>query len=597
MVGGLVAFLLIRLCAWASAEQTPLFLTRNPVLSPRVDAFISDVLTEWNTPGGVSVAVVKKNSDGTWTLETKGYGNASMDGQQMTEDSLFFIASNSKLFNIIAAGLLISNESLSRRISWDTKIASVVPEWELKDPIASSQSTITDLMSHRTGLPRHDLMYGRTDNITSILNRLKHLEPSAEFRDIYQYNNNMYMLLSYLPEILLPDKPPFARYVKEHIFEPLGLTSTTYSVNVARASGNLAQGMARDRVNKTENLFGMGIPRAMRHPNWFLAGGEDGNYKSGAGGVISSAKDAATWLQALLEDGRNPVTNNSVIPPEVIQKVATGKTVQAGFALYPELSPVVYGGAQFRYTYRGHEIVEHGGSTTGFMTQISRFPSDKLGIAVFSNDDNYGGILHEIIKWYLVDTALGLPPINWNTRMKSEVTRQYRALARDSRPRPFNPRPPSISFEALSGQYENPGYGTVDFCFIFKNKSASDVPSPCDDSWTTLPSAIDTSVPTLLAKWDKAWSTHIMLTHFDGNLFNVSTLESRHTINDTQPFWSAEVHEGNIVTAEFSFDQEENWRAISGFGLTGGIWGASAEAGTRKGGTAQDRAEVWFHKV
>lgn len=181
-------------------------------------------------------------------------------------------------------------------------------------------------MSHRTGLPRHDLMYGRTDNVTSIvgcksdllgrrtekvhqLNRLKHLEPSAEFRDIYQYNNNMYMLLSYLPEILLPHKPPFARYVKEHIFEPLGLTSTTYSVDVAQASGNLAQGMARDGVNKTENLFGMGTPRAMRHPNWFLAGGEDGNCKvycaalseivthaypdkSGAGGVISSAKDA-----------------------------------------------------------------------------------------------------------------------------------------------------------------------------------------------------------------------------------------------------------------------------------------------------------------
>lgn len=199
--------------------------------------------------------------------------------------------------------------------------------------------------------------------------------------------------------------------------------------------------------------------------------------------------------------------------------------------------------------------------------------------------------------------------------MKSEVTRQYWALARDSHPRPSNPRPPSVSFEALSGPYENPGYGTVDFCFSFKNKSTSDIPSPCDDSWTTLPGAIDPSVPTLLAKWDKAWSTHIMLTHFDENLFNVSTLESRvricqllflciipypilqHTINYTQPFWTAEVHEGTIVTAEFSFHQEESQRSISGFGLTGGIWGAGAEAGTRKGGTAQDRAEVWFYKV
>ncbi|KAK0458256.1 beta-lactamase/transpeptidase-like protein [Desarmillaria tabescens] len=592
MVGGLVTFLLLYLCALASTQQNPLFLTRNPVLSPRVDAFISDILAEWNTPGGVSVAVVKKDSDGTWTVETKGYGNASVDGRQMTEDSLFYIASNSKLFNIIATGLLIANESLPHRISWDTKIASVVPEWELKDPIASSQSTIVDLMSHRTGLPRHDLMYGRTDNVTSILKRLKHLEPSAEFRDIYQYNNNMYMLLSYLPELLLPHKPPFARYVKEHIFEPLGLVSTTYSVDVARASGNLVQGMARDGVNKTENLFGMGTPRAMWHPSWFLAGDEDGNYKSGAGGIISSARDAATWLQALLDGGRNPVTKECVIPPDVIQKVTTGKTVQMGFALYPELSSVVYGGAQSRYTYRGHEIIEHGGSTTGFMTQISRFPSDKLGIAVFSNDNEYGSMLHEIIKWYLVDAAFGLPPIDWNTRIKSEVTRQYRALVRDSHSKPPNPRPPSVLFDALSGTYENSGYGTIDFCFIFMNKTTSDLPSPCHDSWTVLPGAVNTSIPTLLAKWDKAWSTHIMLTHFDGNLFNVSTLESRHTINDTQPFWTAEVHESSIVTAEFSFDRE-----IRGFGLTGGIWGASAEVGSRKGATVQDRAEVWFHKL
>lgn len=55
-------------------------------------------------------------------------------------------------------------------------------------------------------------------------------------------------------------------------------------------------------------------------------------------------------------------------------------------------------------------------SLIGFMTQISRFPSNDLGIAVFSNDNEYGGMLHEIIKWYLVDTALGLPPIDWNTR-------------------------------------------------------------------------------------------------------------------------------------------------------------------------------------
>jgi len=37
----------------------------------------------------------------------------------------------------------------------------------------------------------------------------------------------MYAILSYLPTALLPSKIPFARYVKQHIFDPLGMTSTT----------------------------------------------------------------------------------------------------------------------------------------------------------------------------------------------------------------------------------------------------------------------------------------------------------------------------------------------------------------------------------
>ena len=58
----------------------------------------------------------------------------------------------------------------------------------------------------------------------------------------------MYNLLSYLPTALLPSRISFSRYVKQHIFDPLGLSSTTYSCDVARASGNLADGMVRQVV-------------------------------------------------------------------------------------------------------------------------------------------------------------------------------------------------------------------------------------------------------------------------------------------------------------------------------------------------------------
>ncbi|KAJ7818469.1 hypothetical protein B0H14DRAFT_2203073, partial [Mycena olivaceomarginata] len=114
--------------------------------------------------------------------------------------------------------------------------------WKLLHPVASAQSTITDLMAHRTGLPAHDFAYFlNNDSIPAvwyilpyysllppfnICGKLKYpaqyLKPSLGFRAAAQYNNIVYAVLSYLPTTLLPGNPPFARYVAEHILGPLG---------------------------------------------------------------------------------------------------------------------------------------------------------------------------------------------------------------------------------------------------------------------------------------------------------------------------------------------------------------------------------------
>lgn len=85
----------------------------------------------------------------------------------------------------------------------------------------------------------------------------------------------MYAVLSYLPTALLPDKPPFARYVKEHIIDPLGLNSTTYSFAIANATGNVADGFARVGINVSENPVGAGTTHVL--PFFLPDVGEDGN--------------------------------------------------------------------------------------------------------------------------------------------------------------------------------------------------------------------------------------------------------------------------------------------------------------------------------
>ncbi|KAE9393924.1 beta-lactamase/transpeptidase-like protein [Gymnopus androsaceus JB14] len=491
----------------------------------------------------------------------------------------------------------------------------------MSDPIASSESTVIDLMSHRTGLPRHDGLYYPCGS--SLISKMKYLKPSAGFRETWQYSNIMYNILSLIPEVLL--KTRFTRYVKEHIFVPLNLNSTTYSPDVALESGNLASGFVRDGVNKTEDLFGMGTPREV--PFWPSSGGEDGNSEkefrksnhasnsfclavvSGAGGVISSAKDVATWLQTLLLEGKNPANNEQVIPSAVIHKVATGVTVSVGTAPYPELAPVVYGGGQMISSYRGHNFIEHGGVTLGFRTQITRFPFDNLGVAVLSNDDSFGSFLMDAIKWRIVDKLIGLDMVDWNSRYRTKVQEAHEQEIQSSVPRPVNPTPPSVSFSSLEGKYHNAAYGTLHLCGVPPIGSSS---SSCRDLINELPirfpGAVNASVPTFFTRLPESelelTLTHMRFQHFSGNLFNVSFFASLPLVDsesfrlngaEIAKYWVYPPSPDTSIVIEFTQSSDEN--TIVGFGFTGDFWGAGAGVEAPVGQTVKERAEVWYDRI
>ncbi|KAL1701299.1 beta-lactamase/transpeptidase-like protein [Schizophyllum commune] len=527
----------------SAKEGTPSYVNlAGRVLDSSVDKFVIDTISEWNSPGGVAVAFVQQLENGEWQVETQGYGRAKADGGAVDEDTLFAIASNSKLFTAISAGLLISNDSLETPLTWETKLKSIIPEWKMADHFASAETTITDAMSHRTGLPRHDFGYSKNETLSSL----------------------------------------------EHIFDPLGLNDTTYSSRAAIKSGRLADPLTR-QVNYTGDIFGKGTPRV--YP-FFIDTDEEGGFNSGAGGVISSAKDMATWLQALLLEGRNPRTNESVIPADVIRKVASGITVDTGAAIY-----------------------------RGYRTQIIRFPNEKFGLAVLVNDDTYGTQMHEIVKWRIVDAHLGLQPIDWSGRAKSRLLK-----AREEKPK-LLPRPENATLPSgLDGWYDNPGYGRFLFCSMGtkdadsaqdtytqmnfagnnaqafpQNKRPKDALAPAsaeasacsklrESADVLLPGVVDPSVPTLLARWDRVWSTHIKLAHYDGGIFNVTILDSVPTGNASEPYWVGGTDEDpDLANAEFAFDLLGQ---PLGFGLTGGLWGAGAGVPSPSGSTPQERAEA-----
>jgi Beta-lactamase len=161
---------------------------------PRLDTFaeyIQDSMESWNCPG-VAVAIVQ----GDDVLHQSVHGVRDVENQlPMTEDTRFAMASVTKSFTAVSAALLVDQGVLA----WDKPVREYIPEFILNDTYVTEHITVRDMLSHRTGLPRHDLSAWRLDiSRAEFIKRMKHFKFSASFREKFQYNNLMYYATAYL---------------------------------------------------------------------------------------------------------------------------------------------------------------------------------------------------------------------------------------------------------------------------------------------------------------------------------------------------------------------------------------------------------------
>ncbi|KAF9441628.1 beta-lactamase/transpeptidase-like protein [Macrolepiota fuliginosa MF-IS2] len=483
-----------------------------------------------------------------WLHEFGSYGLANVQGTPVTSDTMSSIASNSKLFLAYSVRLLINNSTLreeyGKELKWTTKARDVFEEaWKLMDGDMDRGTSIQDILSHRTGMPRHDFSTATgQDGVAQMISTMRYLRPSAEFRQTFQYNNLMYEALSYLPRLLLNQS--FESYINQHIFQPLNMSSSTYSIKVAEGREAFAHGFQWHMRDFSRGINGT---RRATVPYFFRPGEE--TMWAGAGGILLSARDLATWVSMLLNDGRHPYTNKTIVPTSVVEHAATGVTVSNGKAPYPELSPKVYGAGQWRYSYRGHELIEHGGTAPGFITQVARFPHDNLGLIILSNDAN-GLWLTEAVKWRLVDDILfefqEMSTTNPLRPRYEEIWGSHLSASQTHTPRPDSPTPPSAPLEVLaSGTYNHPAYGVLQPCLVppqhysltshsdhlhsSKETHAYHVHAHCEALLTSptaqyIFSQTNLSIPTLLIPFKRTFATHLRLQHFTRNIFNISVL-------------------------------------------------------------------------
>lgn len=218
------------LCLSASAATAP---------PPDIDAYVARVMKTFEVPG-LSLAIVK---DGQIVL-TKGYGVRETGKlEPVDEHTLFGIASNTKAFTATALAMLVDEGKLR----WDDPVVRHLPWFQLYDPYVTRELTVRDLLTHRSGLGlgAGDLLFwpGTTFTRDEILHRMRYVKPASSFRSRYAYDNILYLAAGQIIPAITGKS--WDDFVRERIFSPVGMTSSTTTVSGFKRGQNVATPHAR----------------------------------------------------------------------------------------------------------------------------------------------------------------------------------------------------------------------------------------------------------------------------------------------------------------------------------------------------------------
>jgi len=405
-----------------------------------LDQYMTQTLKDWNTPGAC-IGIVYKNK----LVFTKGYGYRDYEKKlPVTPNTLYQIASNTKLFTTIATGMVIEKGKLD----WDKPIKTYVPSIQFYNDELNNTVTIHDMLSHRTGISRHDLIWYKADfSRKELFEKLKYLEPSQPLRQGFLYNNLMYAASGYIIELLTGKT--WENYVRENIFSPLQMNSTVFSISDMTKQADY--GVPFNEKRDTTILY--------RIPFYEETGG-----LGPAGSIISNVNDMSHWLMAMMNDGKyegEQVLPSSAVKTSLTPSVALPNTnLEKGFT---EILNPVYAMGRQQSSYRGHLLAYHGGDLPGFHSQISYMPMDSVGVIVFVIGDQ-SAPLYNIISFNVYERLLGLSLTPWSERILKEVN-EGKKISREARGKSavgkIEGTKPSHHMEDYAGAYENGAYGII----------------------------------------------------------------------------------------------------------------------------------------
>lgn len=420
----------------------PFTITRDAALTKAAQDSLTDfqawfdtIREAWKVPG-CSVAIVK---DGK-VLATYCSGLRDVENKKpVTPQTLFAIGSSTKAFTTFVLGQLVDEHKLD----WDKPVTTFAPTFRLYDKTVTQLITPRDLVTHRSGLPRHDMAwYNSPASRDELVGRLAFLKPSKDFRTDWQYNNFMFLSAGWMAEKITGKS--WEDNVRDRAFTPLGMTSSNFSVKEMQKTGDYS------------------LPYDERDDKVVAIPFRDISAMGPAGSINSTAEDMARWVIFHLSDGKHD--------GKVLLQKSTLDDLHAARITLPgggetgskDVHGQSYALGWFTDVFRGHRRIHHGGNIDGFSALVSFLPEDNVGVVTLTNMN--GSPLGGLVTANIYERLLGL-----EQRDRSGEALREKALSKDAEQQAKAAKnltkrdnaPMLHPLAEYTGEYFDDGYGTI----------------------------------------------------------------------------------------------------------------------------------------
>ena len=407
-----------------------------------LEEYIQSAMRDWGVPG-LAIAVVK---DGSVVL-ARGFGVRNMEtGAPVSAETVFGIGSVTKSFTATALAMLVDEH----KVSWDAPVKDYVPQFQTYDPYVTSVLSPRDIACHRTGIELANYLQwrpiDRADNAQhptrdDIVRAFKYLRPSEGFRTTFAYKNNTWIVAGAVIEAA--SGMTWDRFVHERIFAPLGMKSSSTSVNETDGLPNVAAAhvLTGGRL-KAIPLVNADVPGPM-------------------GSINSTVLDMAKYIRFHFGDGT--FEGRRLLSASGLAELHQPQIIDRGdFQGTPFTKQVSYALGWWVQDYRGHTLVHHSGVIVGGNADVAYIPEEHLGVVVLINANALP--LVGAISRRVLDAYLGAEPFDWNGRAlalkkandaRTEAARAERELSR------IKGTKPSLALGSYAGVYHNNAYGNL----------------------------------------------------------------------------------------------------------------------------------------